>query len=144
MLGAEAEAAQDFEDLVAPAVAAAGFESRLGRGVGVHRLLGGTAGHLALEPRELGLHLKHVAATGEDVVAELDGGVARRALVVEGDAGAALDRDRALLRFQLAREHAQQGRLARAVAPREGHPVAGLELERHVSEQELACHVDVE
>ena len=98
VLGAEAEAAQDFEDFVAPAVAAAGFEPRLGGRVGVHRLLRGTARHFTLEPGELGLGVEHVLAAGEDVVAELGVGVARRALVVEGDAGAALDRDRALLR----------------------------------------------
>ena len=144
VLGAEAEAAQDFEDFVAPAVAAAGFEARLGGRVGGHRLFRGAARHLALEPGELGLGVEHVAAAGEDVVAELGLGVARRALVVEGDAGAALDRDDPFLWGQLAGEHPEQGRLARAVAPGQGHPVARLELEGDVAEQQLAADVDVE
>ena len=43
-----------------------------------------------LQPRQLGLGLEHVGAAGEDVVAERGRRVARRALVVQGDPGAAL------------------------------------------------------
>jgi hypothetical protein len=50
LLGVEAEAAEDGEDVVAPAVAATGFEPLLGGGVGAHRLLARLAGHLPLQP----------------------------------------------------------------------------------------------
>ena len=51
LLGAEAEAAQDGQHLVAPAVAAAGFEPRLGGGVGGHRLLVGAAADISPSSR---------------------------------------------------------------------------------------------
>ena len=144
LLGAEAEAAQHREDVVAPAITAAGFEPALRGGVGSHRLLRSAARHLPLEPRQLGLGLQHVGAAGEDVVAELGARFARRALIVEGDAGAALHGQRPRLRGQLTGEHPEQGRLAGAVAAGQRHPVARLELERDVPEEELAADVDVE
>ena len=48
------------------------------------------------------------------------------------------------VRRQLAGEHPQQGRLAGAVAAGERHPLARLELEGDVGEQQLAADVDVE
>ena len=69
---------------------------------------------------------------------------ARRALVVQGDPGAALDRQRAGVGRELAGEHPQQRRLAGAVAAGEGHPFARLELEGDVLEQQLAADVDVQ
>ena len=67
----EAEAAEHGEHVVAPAVAAAGFEPLLGLGVGAHRLLVGlTTRHRRLQPRQLGLGLLHLGAAGEDVLAE--------------------------------------------------------------------------
>ena len=145
LLGDEAEAAQDGEDFVAPAVAAAGFQPLLGGGVGGHRLLAGVAlRHLPLQPLQLGLGLEHVAAAGEDVVAERHLRFARRALVVQGQAGAALHGQRAGVRRQLAGQDPQQGRLAGAVAAGERHPLARLELEGDVGEQQLAADVDVQ
>ncbi len=44
----------------------------------------------------------------------------------------------------LAREHPQQRRLARAVAPRDRHPFAALQLERHPAQQRLPGHVLVQ
>ena len=144
LLGAEAEPAQHFQDLVAPAVAAAGFEPVLGGRVGGHRLLVDALRHLPLEALELGLGGDHVGAAGEDVVAERVAGVARRALVVQGDPGAAVDRQRAGVGRELAGEDPQQRRLAGAVAAGEGHPFARLELEGDVLEQQLAADVDVQ
>ena len=145
LLAAEAEAAQHGEDAVAPAVAAAVLEPLLGGGVGVQRLLAGFAGrHRRLQPLQLRLGLEHLGAAGEDVLAERDLGFARRALVVQGDPGAALQDEAAGVRGELARQHAQQGRLAGAVAAGERHPLARLELEGDVFEQQLAAHVDVE
>ena len=123
VLLAEAEAAQDGEDVVAPAVAAAVLEPVLGIGVGGHRLLvGGPLRHRVLEAGELGLGLQHVRAPREDVVAERRVRFARRALVVQGDAGVALDDEAARVGAEFARQNPQQGRLAGAVAPGEGHP----------------------
>ena len=42
---------------------------------------------------------------------------------------------------RLAGQHPQQGRLARAVAPGDGHALAALELERDAAQQGLAGHV---
>ena len=71
LLAAEAEAAQDGEDAVAPAVAAAVLEPLLGGGVGAQGLLAGVAvRHRRLEPLQLGLRRQHLGAAGEDVLAE--------------------------------------------------------------------------
>ena len=104
-------------------------------GVGVERRLGGVAlGHPPLELGELGLDLRRSSEPRGDVLAQ-GPALARRALVVEGDARAALERDRARVEAGLADDRPQQGRLAAAVAPGERHPVAALELERDVAEQ---------
>ena len=67
--------------------------------------------------------------------------LARRALVVQRDARALLEGELAAVDRRLAREHPQQRRLARAVAPGDGQPVAALELERDAAEQRLAGDV---
>ena len=142
---AEAEAAEHGEDVVAPAVAAARFEPLLRRRVGPHRLLvGGAGAHRRLQARQLGLGLLHVGAAGEDVVAERDRVVARRALVVQGHPRAFLQGDAARVGRPLAGEDAQQRRLADAVAPGERHPLARLELEGDVGEEQLAAGVEVD
>src|SRR5919107_1927204 len=63
---------------------------------------------------------------------------------VEGDPCPPLHRERAPVRRQLAGEDAEQRRLAGAVAAGEGHPLARLELEGDVLEEQLAADVDVE
>jgi hypothetical protein len=60
---------------------------------------------------------------------------------VERDARALLVHEAAAVDRRLAREHAQERRLARAVAPGDRQPVAALELERHAPQQGLARHV---
>ncbi len=144
LLGAEAEPAQDREDVVAPAVAAAGFEPLLRRRVGGHRLLAGVLRHRPLQPLQLRLGLEHVAAAGEDVVAQRGLRVARRPLVVQRQPRAPLHGQRAGVGRELAGENPQQGRLAGAVAPGQGHPLPRLELEGDVGEQQLAADVDVQ
>ena len=141
----EAESGEDGEDAVAPAIAAAVVEELLGGRVCAHRLLAGTTGrHLLLKPGQLGLGLEHLGAAGEDVLAQRGPGFARRALVVQGDAGALLQDEAARVGRQLSGEHPQQRRLAGAVAPREGHPLARLELEGDVGEEQLAAEVHVQ
>ena len=142
---AEAEAGEDGEHVVSPAVAATGFEPLLRRCVGAHRLLVGLAPpHRLLEAGQLGLGLLHVGAAGEDVIAEGDLGVTRGSLVVQPHPGPLLQGDAARVGRPLPGEHPQQGRLAGAVAPRERHPLARLELEGDVGEEQLAARVEVD
>ena len=142
---AETETAEHGEDVVAPAVAAAGFEPLLRRGVGAHRLLVGLAlRHRLLQARQLRLGLLHVGAAGEDVLAEGDLGIARRSLVVQRDPRPFLQGDAAGVRRPLPGEDPEQGRLAGAVAPGERHPLARLELEGDVGEEQRPTRVDVD
>src|SRR5690606_24156511 len=93
---AEAEAVDGRERAGAPAVAAGVLEAGLRAGVAVEdRRVVGALGHLRLEAGELLLERDEVLAAAEDVVAEGDVALTRRALVVEADA-------RALLEHQLA------------------------------------------
>ena len=133
------------EHFVAPAVAAAGFEPLLRGRVGAHRLLVRLARrHRPLEAGQLGLGLLHVGAAGEDVLAERDLGVARRALIVQGDPRPFLQGDAARVGRPLAGQHPQQRRLAGAVAPGQRHPLARLELEGDVREEQRAARVEVD
>ena len=145
LLAAETEAAQHREDAVAPAVAAAMLEALLGGGVCVQCLLAGFPGrHRRLQSLQLRLRLQHLGAAGEDVLAERDLCLARRTLIVQGDARSFLQDEAAGIRVELTRQHAQQGRLAGSVASGERHPLTRLELEGDAFEQQLAAHVDVE
>ncbi len=83
-------------------------------------------------------------AARQHVVAQRELALAGRALVVKRDARALLEGQLAAVDARLARDHPQQGRLARAVAARERHAVAALELERDTAEQRRARHVLVE
>src|SRR5256885_7888415 len=89
LLVAEAEAVDGAQRALAPGVAAVVLELALGAAVGVERALADVAvGHLGLEARELLLERDEVGGAGGDVVAQRQAGVARGALVVQGDAGA--------------------------------------------------------
>ena len=70
--------------------------------------------------------------------------LARRTLIVQRDPHALGDAQLAPVDRGLAREHPQQRRLARAVAPGDRHPFAALELERHPAQQRLPGHVLVQ
>jgi len=94
-----------------------------------------------LEPDQLGLHGDQLGASGEHVVTQRDLLLARRALVMQGDRGAPLDRQLAAVDRRLAGEHPEQRGLARAVAPRQREPVAPLELERDPAQQRRARDV---
>src|SRR6185436_10357519 len=78
---------------------------------------------------------------GEDVVAQRHVPFARRALVVEGDLDALLERQLAVVDRRLAGEHPQQRRLAGAVAAGERHAISALELERDPAHERLARDV---
>ena len=136
----EPEAVDDGPRALAPAVAAGGLEARVDVAVAVERGLV-ARGHRGLEAAELLLELERLAAAGEDVVAQRDVALARRALVVQGDAHALGQHELAAVDRRLAGEHPQQRRLAGAVAPRDRQPLAALELERHTAQERLAGHV---
>ena len=112
----EPEPAHGLARLVAPSVAACDLEAGLGVRV---RGQGGVAGvgrHPLLQLSQPALDLEHPAQAADDVVAERQIEVARRALVVENHARALGQRDAARVRGCLPREDAEEGRLARAVA----------------------------
>ena len=135
----EAEMPDHRHRALAPVVAAGVLEPRLCGRVGVERrLVGGALPHRLLQPRELLLGGDQLAAPGQHVLAQRQVLVARRALVVQGDRGALLDRQLSLVDRRLAGQHPQQRGLARAVAAGQGQPVAPLDLERDVREQGLA------
>jgi hypothetical protein len=101
----------------------------------------GAAGHGLLQAVQLLLDGHELGGAGEDVVAQREVPLPRRALVVQGDLGVALEDQLALVDGGLAGEHPQQRGLARAVAARQGQAVAPLELERHAAQQRLAGDV---
>src|SRR5207244_4382960 len=80
-------------------------------------------------------------AGAQDVVAQRDGALPRRALVVQHDPDALAEDELAAVDRRLAREHPQQRRLAGAVAPGDRQAVAALELERDATQQRLPRHV---
>ena len=67
-----------------------------------------------------------------------------RALVVQHDARALRQRELPAVDRLVAGEHAQQGRLAGAVAPRDRQAIAALELERNPTQERLPSHVLVQ
>ena len=131
----EAEPADRGRCAIAPAISAGELEPRLSGGVAGKRLGARVAArHASLEALQLALDLEDPRHPGEHVGAQRRI-VVWRALVVQRDPGALADRQRAAVDPGLAREHPQQGGLAAAVAPRERHAVAVLELERDVAEK---------
>ena len=130
----EAQAPHHAGGAVAPVPAAGVLESRLGARVGVHDLLVAVR-HLHRELRQVLLERDELRRAGQDVVAQGEIALARRALVVQRDAGALLERELPDVDRRLTRQHAQERRLARPVAPGDGQPVAALELERDAAEQ---------
>ena len=127
---------------VAPQVSAARLKARLGAGVaGQQRLVRLAGAHLPLELCELGLDRELLRASGEQVVAQRHRTLAGRALVVQGDPHALGDAQLAAVDRALAGQHAQQRRLAGAVAPGDRHAFPPLELEGDPAEQRLARHV---
>ena len=118
------------------------LEASLSTGVAVERLLVmGTAGHRLLQRGELGLDGDQLGCAGEDVVAQGQGAIAGRPLIVQGDLGPLGEDQLAEVNRRLPGEHPQQRRLPRAVAPGDGHALAALELERDAAQQGLAGHV---
>jgi hypothetical protein len=96
--------------------------------------------HPRLEALQLGFDLEDPVEAGGDVLAQ-SRVVAGRALVVKGDPSATLEGDRARVEAGFAGDDSQQRRLAAAVAARERHPVAALELERDVAEESAGADV---
>ena len=142
VLVAEAEAVQRRVDRLAPVVAAGVLQPRLRGRVGVQRgAVDGAVGHRLLERRQPLLERQQLAAAGQHVVAQRQGAIARRPLVVQRELDVLGERELAAVDPALAGQHPQQRRLARAVAPGQGQPVAPLELERDAAQQGLARHV---
>jgi hypothetical protein len=139
VLVVEAEAPCDRSDVVAPPVAAGVLEPRLRARVGgKRRRVVAPRRHRLLEAGELPLGGRQVGGAREDVLAQGQVAVERRALVVERDARSLLDHELATLDRRLAHEHAQERRLAGAVRAGEREPVAAFELERDPVEEEAA------
>ena len=93
-------------------------------------------GHRLLESPQLTLDRNEVGGAGEDVLAQRQPALQRRALVVERDARALGERELAAVDLGLAGEHAQEGRLAGAVGTAERDTLATLHLERDAVEED--------
>ena len=133
----EAEPAEDGGRTVAPAVAAGVLEARLrGRVAVQRRLVVDAAGHRLLEGAQLALDRDEVARAREDVLAQRQGPLERRPLVVERDPGALLEGELAAVLLGLAGEDPEQRRLPGAVRPGERDAVAPLDAERDAVEKE--------
>ena len=138
----EAESPHHRRRTAAPVIAAGVLEPSLrGRIVVERRLSGRPRRHLLLQPSEPLLELDQVGAAGQHVLAQAQVPLARRALVVESDPGALLERQLACVDRRLTGEHAEQRGLARAVASRQRKPVSALDLERDAPQQGIARHV---
>jgi len=118
------------------------LEARLGVSVAAERgLVMSAAGHGLLQSGQLLLDRHQLSRPGQHVLAQREPEVARRALVVQRDLHVLGEHQLPGVDRRLAREHAQQRRLAGAVTPGQGHPVAALELERDAAQQRLARDV---
>jgi hypothetical protein len=139
---AEPEPVQRAVDAFAPGVAAGVLQPGLGARVGVERAgVHRAVGHRVLQLRQPRLERQQVTAAAEHVVAQREVAVARGALVVQLDAGLLGERELPAVDRRLAREHPQQRRLARAVAARQGQPVAALQLEGDAPQEGVPRHV---
>jgi hypothetical protein len=137
----EAEAVHGDPGLLAPAVAADGLEARVDVGVPRHRPVVSRR-HRLLEAAELGLELQGLLRPGEDVVAQRQVALSRRALVVEAHAGVLGQDELAAVVGGLARQDAQERRSCPApLRPGDREAVAPLELEGDAPPQRLADHV---
>ena len=133
---AEAEPAQHRGGAVAPAPAARVLEPRLRLAVAAHRrVVVDAARHRLLELAELLLDPDEVGGAGERVLAQRQAAVARRALVVQRDPRALLQRDLPALDRRLADDRPQQRRLAGAVLAGERQPLAAVDRERDPVEE---------
>ena len=138
----EPEPAHDGARAVAPVVAAGVLEAGLyPRVAAEHRGVVVAGRHRLLEAAQLLLERDEVGGAREDVLAQGQLAVERRALVVERDPRALLEHDLARLQGGLARDRPQQRRLARAVRPGERDAVAPLDLERDVLEQHVRAEL---
>ena len=141
----EAQTVQRPERARPPVPAAGVLEPGLCLGVAVEeRGVVGPRAHRGLELGQRLLERHEVAAAGEDVVAQREAPLARRALVVQGQPSALLEHELAAIHGRLAGEHPEQRGLAGPVAARQGHPITALELEGDVAEQRRAAHVLVQ
>ena len=138
LLVGEPEPAQDRPEARTPGVAAGGLELTLGRVVLRQRRGRPVARrHARLELGESRLGGADVRQALADVAAEREAARQGRALIVQRDAVALGVRDAAGIRLGLAREHAQERRLARAVPPDQGEPLARRQRERDAREDDV-------
>ena len=138
----EAQAARHDGRAIAPQIAAVGLQARLGTGVAVKQgIIAGALAHLLLKLASCCSTASSSTHPDKHIVAQRHPPLARRTLVVQGDAHALGHAQLALVDPLLAGDHAQQGRLAGAVAPGDRESFATLQLEGHAAEQGLAGHV---
>ncbi len=95
----------------------------------------GALRHPELEPAQLLLERNQIGGAGERVLPQTEAELERRALVVEGDPRALGQCELASVQLGLARQDAQQGRLAGAVRPGERDAVLALDAERDAVEE---------
>ena len=145
VLLAEPQAARRRARALAPQIAAARLQSRLRPRVArQQRLVGAARRHPRLQLRQLRLDGELLRASRQQVLAQRQAALARGALVVQRDAHPLGHAQLAAVDRALARQHAQEGRLAHPVAPRERHPLAALELEGDAPQQRASADVLVQ
>ena len=136
---AEAEAAEHRCGAVAPAPAAGMLEPRLRLAVALQRRLVVRAGWPSpARAREAPPRSGRGGGPRDRVLTQRQAAVARRALIVERDAGALLQRDLAALDRRLADDRPQQRRLAGAVLARERKPLPPVDRERDPVEEGIS------
>jgi hypothetical protein len=135
----EAEAAEHRRVPLAPGVAARVLEPGLSVGIAPQRdVVVRAARHRIFEAPQLLLHRDEVGGPAEDVLAQRQLALERRALVVERHAGSLAEGELAAVELGLPDEGAQQRRLARAVRPGERDAIAPVDLERDAVEERVA------
>ena len=94
--------------------------------------------HGLLQAPQLLLERDQIGGAGEDVLAQRQPSVERRALIVQRDPSSLGEHQLATLDGQLARQHPEQRRLARPVRAGKREPVAALDLERDTVEERVS------
>jgi hypothetical protein len=118
------------------------LEPRLRLTVAAHGRLAVVArAHQLLQPAQLLLECEQVRCAGEDVLAQRQPALERRALVVQCDAGALLEDEVAALQAGLADKCPQERCLSGSVRAGKGHAVAPFHLEGDAVEQRVAAQL---